>query len=107
MRSLDEPKKRQDCAFDIVGMIPEDSLATSPPSLTTTGSFVSCSARDRLEMARGFRTAGEGAQLANLWLPDVIVLNLEMPERDGIECLRELRGRGSRGPRISGEKPVH
>lgn len=49
----------------------------------------------------GVRTAANGAEALELVSevdPDVIVLDLEMPEVDGRTCFRELRARGVGAP---------
>ena len=60
-------------------------------------------ARDLLGVA-GFRTleagnAAEAVAVATEWLPDVVLLDLRLPDRDGVEVARELRD-GARTARI-------
>lgn len=53
--------------------------------------FLSVSLRDRYEVLVG-ESAAEGLFLFSSHHPDLILLDLGLPDRDGLEILRELRG---------------
>ena len=47
---------------------------------------------------RAVDTAGRGLELVRQWNPDVVLLDLMLPGRSGLEVLRQLRGRGFTKP---------
>ena len=43
-------------------------------------------------------SAAEGIELSRKWSPDCILLDFHLPDQDGLEVLRQLRGEGERPP---------
>jgi len=54
--------------------------------------------RRGIDVAAAVGTGAEGCRLAALLAPDVVLLDMRMPEMDGLDALKALRGQGLQMP---------
>lgn len=54
--------------------------------------------RSGIQVAAAASTGQEGLEIASLVNPDVILLDMRMPDMDGLEVLRQLRNQGIESP---------
>ena len=77
-------------------VLPEVTIVTSPEVLVVDDSLTVRKITERLLVREGYRvrTARDGAeaiQMIGVQVPNLVLLDIEMPRMDGLEVLRSLR----------------